>query len=390
MTRLHKITLSMLFALCLISPALVQAQELVQDRVDIIRAKVLEIVKEEVKNVPGTDVRSQNQTIKVEILEGDEKGKQLTVDNDYLNLDVGEVFYLRHQYGGMDGTNYYSVDEPYRLPHVLILVALFIIAIFVFGGIQGVRGLVSLVGSFLLIMYVLLPGILHGYSPLLVTIGVSSLIIIVGSYITHGFNKTTSSAVLGMVITVIITGLLAVWAVHFTRLSGFGSEEVVYLNLNTRGALDVVGLLLGGIMIGLLGVLYDVAIGQAISVEELIRIAPHVPKKTIYQRAIRIGREHIGALVNTLAIAYVGASLPLLLLFVQTSTSSLANIANREIFATEIVRTMIGSIGLILAVPITTFVAVWLLTRKSKNTDLTDKKMIEKEVHALEHAGHHH
>ncbi len=388
MTRLHKITLGMLFALCLVSPVLVQAQELIQDKVDIIRAKVLEIVKEEVKNVPGTDIRSQNQTIKVEILEGNEKGKQLTVDNDYLNLDVGEVFYLRHQYGGMDGTNYYSVDEPYRLPHVLILVALFIIAIFVFGGIQGVRGLVSLVGSFLLIMYVLLPGILHGYSPLLVTIGVSSLIIIVGSYITHGFNKTTSSAVLGMVITVIITGLLAVWAVHFTRLSGFGSEEVTYLNLNTRGTLDVIGLLLGGIMIGLLGVLYDVAIGQAISVEELIRIAPHVPKKTIYQRAIRIGREHIGALVNTLAIAYVGASLPLLLLFVQTSTSSLANIANREIFATEIVRTMIGSIGLILAVPITTFVAVWLLMSTKKNNVSQEK--LQQEQEALEHAGHHH
>ncbi len=391
MTRLHKITLGILFALCAFSPIFALAQqdgEVVPDKVDIVKAQVLEIIKQEVKNVPGTDVQSSNQTIKVKVLEGNEEGQILTVDNDYLNLDVGEVFYLRHEYGGLDGSNYHSVDEPYRLPHVLILVALFIIAIFVFGGIQGVRGLVSLVGSFLLIMYVLLPGILHGYSPLLVTIGVSSLIIIVGSYITHGFNKTTSSAVLGMVITVIITGLFAIWAVHFTRLSGFGSEEVAYLNLNTRGTLDVVGLLLGGIMIGLLGVLYDVAIGQAISVEELIRIAPHVPKKTIYQRAIRIGREHIGALVNTLAIAYVGASLPLMLLFVQTSTSSLANIANREIFATEIVRTMIGSIGLILAVPITTFVAVWLLIRTKKNNVSQEK--LRREQEALEHAGHHH
>lgn len=364
--------------------------EVVLDKVDIVKAQVLEILKEGVKNVPGTNVRSQNQTIRVKVLEGNEKDQIITVDNDYLNLDVGEIFYLRHGYGGLDGSNYHSVDEPYRLPSVLTLVGIFIIAIFAFGGIQGVRGLISLIGSFLLIMYVLLPGILHGHSPLLITIGVSSLIIIVGSYITHGFNKTTSSAVLGMVITVIITGLLAVWSVHFTRLSGFGSEEVVYLNLNTKGSLDVVGLLLGGIMIGLLGVLYDVAIGQAISVEELIRIAPHVPKKTIYKRAIRIGREHIGALVNTLAIAYVGASLPLLLLFTQTSTASLANIANREIFATEIVRTMIGSIGLILAVPITTIVSVWLLTRRNRDATHIDKVIIEKEVHALEHVGHKH
>lgn len=237
---------------------------------------------------------------------------------------------------------------------------------------------------------VLLPGILHGYSPLLVTIGVSSLIIIVGSYITHGFNKTTSSAVLGMVVTVTFTGLLAFWSVYFTRLSGFGSEEVVYLNLNARGSIDVIGLLLGGIMIGLLGVLYDVAIGQAISVEELLRIAPHVPKKTIYARAIRIGREHIGALVNTLAIAYVGASLPLPLLFSQSSTESIWVTMNREIFSTEIVRTMIGSIGLVLAVPITTMVAVWLLTRKGKSSAHADKAVIEKEVHALEHVGHKH
>ena len=381
--------LSILF-LIIATPILAFAQggEIVPDKFEIVKAEVLEIIKQEIKNVPGTDIQHSNQTIQVKILEGSEKDKELTVDNDFLNLKKGEVFYLRHTTNSLDGIDYYSVDEPYRLPQVLFLVGLFLIAVFIFGGIQGLRGIVSLAGSFLLILYVLLPGILHGYSPLLVTIGVSSLIIIVGSYITHGFNKTTSSAVLGMVATVSFTGLLAYWSVYFTRLSGFGSEEVVYLNLNAQGGIDVIGLLLGGIMIGLLGVLYDVAIGQAISVEELLRIAPHVPKKTIYQRAIRIGREHIGALVNTLAIAYVGASLPLLLLFSQSSTESIWVTMNREIFSTEIVRTMIGSIGLVLAVPITTMVAIWLLTRKTKKQ--VDESLIEKEKEALEHFEHHH
>jgi uncharacterized membrane protein len=389
---MKKLLLLSILGFIVLQPLHVLAQEgeLVPDKVTTVKAEVLEIIKQEVKDVPGTDIQHSNQTIKVRILDGEEKGKEVTVDNDYLNLNKGEVFYLRHTTGSLDGTDYYSVDEPYRLPHVFFLVAIFLVAVFLFGGIQGVRGIMSLAGSFLLIMYVLLPGILHGYSPLLVTIGVSSLIIIVGSYITHGFNKTTSSAVLGMVVTVTFTGLLAFWSVYFTRLSGFGSEEVVYLNLNARGSIDVIGLLLGGIMIGLLGVLYDVAIGQAISVEELLRIAPHVPKKTIYARAIRIGREHIGALVNTLAIAYVGASLPLLLLFSQSSTESIWVTMNREIFSTEIVRTMIGSIGLVLAVPITTMVAVWLLTRKGKSSAHADKAVIEKEVHALEHVGHKH
>jgi uncharacterized membrane protein len=338
--------------------------------------------------IPGTDTPHNNQKIKVKILEGLEKNKEVTVDNDYLELKRGEIFYLMHTKSDLDGVDYYSVEDPYRIPQLMVLVVLFLLAVLFFGGIQGVRGILSLVGSLLLIVYVLLPGILNGISPLLITIGVSSLIIIVGSYITHGFNKTTSSAVLGMIVTVSITGLLAFWAVSFTRLSGFNTEEVLYLNLNSRGSIDVVALLLGGIMIGLLGVLYDIAIGQAISVEELIRIAPHVEKKIIYKRAIRIGREHIGALVNTLAIAYVGVSLPLLLLFTQASTDSIWIVMNREIFSTEIVRTMVGSIGLVIATPITTMVSMWVLTRK--NNKKIDQSIIEEEKHALEHVGHGH
>lgn len=358
------------------------------DKVTTVKAQVLDILSQDTEVLPGTDSEHSEQSLDVKILEGEEKGKELTVENDSLNLKIGEVFYLKHTISSLDGSDSYSVGEPYRLPQILLLVGLFILVVLVFGGIQGIRGIVSLVGSFLLILYVLLPGILHGYSPLLMTISVSSLIIIVGSYITHGFNKTTSAAVLGMILTVSLTGFLAYWSVGFASLSGFNTEEVAYLNLNTPGGIDVVGLLLGGIMIGLLGVLYDIAIGQAISVEELIRIAPHVPKKRIYQRAIRIGREHIGALVNTLAIAYVGASLPLLLLFSQGSGDSVWVTLNREIFSTEIVRTIIGSIGLILAVPITTIVSVGLLTGKRKRQ--AEKSLIEEEEHSLEHAPHKH
>jgi uncharacterized membrane protein len=364
------------------------SSEIVIDKQTVVKAEVLEILKSEVKMIPGTDTPHNNQKIKVKILEGLEKNKEVTVDNDYLELKRGEIFYLMHTKSDLDGVDYYSVEDPYRIPQLMVLVVLFLLAVLFFGGIQGVRGILSLVGSLLLIVYVLLPGILNGISPLLITIGVSSLIIIVGSYITHGFNKTTSSAVLGMIVTVSITGLLAFWAVSFTRLSGFNTEEVLYLNLNSRGSIDVVALLLGGIMIGLLGVLYDIAIGQAISVEELIRIAPHVEKKIIYKRAIRIGREHIGALVNTLAIAYVGVSLPLLLLFTQASTDSIWIVMNREIFSTEIVRTMVGSIGLVIATPITTMVSMWVLTRK--NNKKIDQSIIEEEKHALEHVGHGH
>jgi len=215
-------------------------------------------------------------------------------------------------------------------------------------------------------VYILLPGILAGYSPILLSIGISSLIIIVGSYITHGFNKTTTAAVIGMIITICITGVLAYAAVHTTHLSGYSNEEAAYLNFQTPGTIDFVGLLLGGIMIGLLGILYDAAISQAVAIEEIAAAAAHYSRPKVYRRALRIGREHIGALINTLTIAYVGSSLPLLLLL-HFSNMPLSVDINQEIFSTEIVRTVIGSIGLVLAVPITSLVAVFMLVKPHRS-----------------------
>jgi len=337
----------------------VLAAELILDKQEIVQARVIEVVKEEKKDLPGTELIVPVQLIKVEILEGEKKGQKIEFENDYSQLEEGDKFYLRRT-TKMEGTEYNSVADPYRL-NVLFLLALFFIALtIVFGGIQGVRGLVSLLGSLLLIAYALLPAIFAGYSPLLVSILVSFVIIILGSYVTHGFNRTTSAAVLGMMATVLVTGLFGYFVMKAAKLSGYSSDEVAFLALNFRGNIDVVGLLFSGIMIGLLGVLYDAAIGQAIAVEELMRAGKHLTAKEVYFRALRIGREHIGALVDTLAIAYVGASLPLLLLFYGSSVGILVNL-NSEIIATEVVRTLIGSIGLILAVPTTTFLAVYIL-----------------------------
>ena len=389
---MKKILFIVLFLFATLSPmSFLHAQDnsVIQDKISVIKAKVLEITNQENKTIPGTDTKSNYQTLKAEILEGGDAGRIVTVQNDYLNLKTGETFYMMDTVSADTGVEYFSVQDPYRLPVLYFFIGLFVLCVFLFGGMQGVRGLVSLVGSFVLIVYVLMPGIIHGYSPILLSIGVSSLIIILGSYITHGFNKTTTSAVLGMITTIIFTGILAYIAVKLTHLSGFYSEESTYLNFNTRGAIDFAGLLFGGIMIGLLGVLYDVSIGQAISVEELHHVGPHLPKKAIYMRAIRIGREHIGALVNTLAIAYVGASLPLLLLF-YTSTTGLPHepIINQEIFATEIIRTVIGSIGLILAVPITTLVSVFLIMKKKEVS--VDENILNREESKIDHIAHHH
>lgn len=346
-----------------LSAAYAQEGALIPDTETFEKARVISVLYQGTTTVAGTDTVSPIQTLKVLVLSGPDKGKVVTFKNDYIQLSEGETLYVRHTTNSLHELDSWAVSDPYRLHILLGLSLFFVVLIFVFGGIQGVRGLASLIGSFFLIFYLLIPGIYQGHNAVLVSIAVASLIIVLGSYLTHGFNRTTTSAVISMIATVILTGLGAYYVVHAANLSGYSSEESTFLNLNTRGAIDMVGLLFGGIMIGLLGVLYDIAIGQAIAVEELYGAGQHLTRKEVYRRALRIGREHIGALVNTLAIAYVGASLPLLLLM-QSSTTGLLFIVNNEIFSTEIVRILIGSIGLVLGVPITTFISCYMLYGK--------------------------
>ena len=218
----------------------------------------------------------------------------------------------------------------------------------------------SLFGTFLVIIYFLLPLLLKGYPPVLTSSLIAAAILFLAIFLTHGFNRESGVAFSGTVIAVILTGILASVAVRMTRLTGFGNEEAVYLNFATLGNLNFSGLLLGGIIVGVLGVLDDIAITQVAVVRELKESVHNLSKKEIYHKAMRVGREHAGALVNTLALAYAGATLPLLLLF-SVSQIEFGMILNQEAVATEIIRTIIGSIGLILTIPITTTLAVYFL-----------------------------
>lgn len=374
MMSVKKIVIAVLFG-ALLSPVSLYAQEIIlaPSAETFQKAKVLTVESKGTATILGTQTITPTQTLTVEILDGVYMGKVVTFENDYIQLSRGDSFYARYQKDSLSGAEYWSVSSPYRLDVLGWLLIAFIVLIGIFGGIQGVRGFASLIGSLFLIFYILVPGIYGGYNAVVISITVASLIIIIGSYITHGFNRTTTAAILGMILTIIFTGLLAYYVVDVAHLSGYDSDESIFLNLDTQGSIDMVGLLFGGIMIGLLGVLYDIAIGQAVAIEELFRAGRQLTRKEVYKRGIRIGREHIGALVNTLAIAYVGASLPLLLLM-QNATTGILFIVNSEIFATEIVRILIGSIGLILAVPITTLIASHMLYGKETTSSTPTHK----------------
>jgi len=363
--RLHIAHIFSLFVLTLfLFPSFLFAQELHQDQQGVWRAEVVASSESKTIKVPGTNTDTQVQTITARILEGEQQGETVTFENDYIQLEKGDAFFLNYLVT-VNGDEIYSVREVDRRGSMAVIAGVFALVLLLFARFQGLRSLISLGASLLAIVFVLVPLLMNGYPPIPVSIGVASIILFFAIFFTHGFHKQSLVAYIATITSVVLTGIFAFIAISITQLSGFASEEAVYLNLNTGGALDFTGLLLAAIIIGALGVLDDVAVTQVSVVRELYAANSTLSFREIYTRAIHVGKDHIGAVVNTLVLAYTGAALPLLLLF-SLSDSPFFNIINREIIATEIVRTLVGSTGLILAVPIATLLAVYVYKRNEK------------------------
>ena len=350
-----------LMALFFCGAFFVAAQEIHQDLEEVLKAEVVEIVREEERMVPGTDTPTTVQTIRARVTEGAREGEVIEFENDFIVLTEGQRFYLNHL-AFIDGGEMYMVRDVDRTRGIIALLCLFAGAVVLLGGMQGVRSLLSLIVSFAVIVWALFPLLLAGYSPIAVSIVLGSLILALALFLTHGVSLRSLAAWLGASLSIVITGLVAYFGTELLSLSGFFSDETVYLNLNTNGLLDFKGLLLGGIIIGVLGVLDDIAVTQVAVVAELHATDPTLTPQELFARALRVGREHVSALVNTIVLAYAGVALPLLLFFAHTQ-SSLLDVLNNEIFATEIVRTIAGSIGLIATVPIATALAVFFAQR---------------------------
>ncbi|MEK7606578.1 MAG: YibE/F family protein [Patescibacteria group bacterium] len=326
---------------------------------ETLRAKVITVIIDETKIhpvSPDASASARVQTLEAEILEGAHKDKKIIFENNNLPLAKGDHFLLYHLVDESGG-DYYNVQDPERRGILLVLILLFIATVILFGRLQGVRSLLALAGSGFIIAFFLFPQLLAGRPPLLISAVVSIFILTLAILITHGWNRTSLVALAGTSITIAFTILFAQWAVGAAHLTGLIDDTSIYLNTETGGTLNFQGLLLSAIIIGILGILDDVAITQTVAVQEIATAGPALSKKEVYRKAMRVGREHVGALVNTLALAYAGASLPLLLLFSKSGTPPLA--VNMEIFAAEIVRTIVGSMAIILTVPITTALAVW-------------------------------
>lgn len=334
---------------------------------EFYRAKVTDIISEGQEEVsPG--IIEEYQSVEAEILNGKEKDKRVLIDHrgifsidQFQKVKVGDVVVLTKVFSIQSGERYQIIDK-YRLGALIWIVAVFFGLAIYFGRLKGFTSILGLAFSIGILGWFIVPRIARGESPLAVTLVGSLIIVFVSLYVAHGLSRRTTIALGSTIATLALSVAMAVVAVKFAQLFGRGAEEAFFLSGSEFGTINLEGLLLGGIIIGTLGVLDDITTAQTAVVDELRRANPSLTTGELFKRGILVGREHIASLINTLVLAYAGASMPLFLLFHANKSQPLWMIINSEFIAEEIVRTLIGSAALVLAVPIATILAARFLS----------------------------
>ena len=332
---------------------------------ETLEGRVIEVLSEE--EVLVAEQPQPVQRVLVEITGGSQKGQRVEILHGEMamltegaRVRAGDRVLIEHE-AGPNGELFYITDFV-RWPSLLGLTLLFAAAAVVVGRWVGFRALVSMGLSVLAIVSFIIPGITSGNDPLMVCIVGSLLLMTASLYLVYGWTWKTHVALAGLTLSLGVTALLAVFFARWGHLGGFGSEEASYLVHLGQMQVDLRGVLLGGIVVGAVGVLDDVAVNQASATFELKRANPGLGWVELFRHSMVIGRDHIASMTNTLLLAYVGASLPLFLLMASLDIP-MAQTLNREFLAEEVVRTLVGSLGLILAVPVTTLLA-GLVARK--------------------------
>jgi uncharacterized membrane protein len=304
---------------------------------------------------PGTQVCG-SATVRVD--EGPGAGSLVPVDLPQgpgaARLSVGDAVVLLYSPDAVPGGQAYTVVDQQRGAAMTWLVVLTAIVIVAFGRWRGLTSLAGLAISFAVLLLFIVPAVLDGSPPLLVAVVGSAAIMFAALYLTHGVNVHTSVAVAGTLASLVVTGLLGVGFTGALHLTGVATDEDTFL-ASLQGSIDMRGLLLAGVVIGALGVLDDVTVTQAVTVAEMAAAGP-TSRWRLYRAAGRVGRAHVASAVNTIVLAYAGASLPLLLLFA-TGSQPLSQVLTSQVVAQEILRSAVGTIGLVASVPITTALA---------------------------------
>ncbi|WP_420000440.1 YibE/F family protein [Streptomyces boninensis] len=310
---------------------------------------------------PKKDDTCERATIEV-ISGGKLKGRtfeQIVTPDASRRLDLGQELVVSYEPKAPEEVQFGVVDVVRDVP-MGVLAGLFALAVVLVGRLRGMFALVALGISFLILIEFILPAILRGSNPLLVAVVGGSAIMLIALYMCHGVNARTSVAALGTLVSLVVIGVLGSFFIGWSKLTG-NTEETTGTIHDLFPDIQMSGLLLAGVLIGSLGVLDDVTVTQTSAVWELKQANPAAHWRELYGSAMRIGRDHIASVVNTLVLAYAGAALPLLLLFSVAKVGT-GTVATSEFVAEEIVRTLVGSIGLVLSVPLTTALAALVVS----------------------------
>lgn len=316
-------------------------------------------------------------TATVRLSEGAAEGRVVTAQLSGAaggsTVELGDAVVLSDSPDNPEDQRYAVIDHQ-RGAALWALGVAFVLAILAFGRARGLLALLGLGFTFLVLLKFLVPAVLAGSPPVLVAVVGCAAIALVVLYLTHGTSMPITVALVGTVVSLLLTGLLSALSVHVMHLTG-GGDETSYILGQVQGV-DLRGLLLAGMMIGTLGVLDDVTVTQSVTVTELAAANPSLTTRQLYFAGMRIGRAHISSVINTIILAYASASLPLLVLIVALQ-DPLGQILSDQLVATELVRSGVGTLGLIAAVPITTLAAALVHTRGASPSRTPKKSRTE-------------
>jgi len=341
---------------------------------ETLQARVTRVLEERPENVE--DHQQLYQKLELLVTHGSLKGQHIVVEQGLLTLTsaamqykTGDQVLVGYTHGPQG--DHFVITDFIRLKSLFWLGVGFALITLVVGRWKGLFSLIGTAFSFVIILRFILPQILAGRDPVLVSVVGSVILMGCTLYIVYGWEMQTHAAAGGLFLSLVLTAILAALFVNWSRLSGFSTDEATFLMMESSIPIDPRGLLLSGIIIGALGVLDDIAVGQASAIFRLSAVNPDLDWRSLFEHGMKIGRDHIAGMVNTLVLAYVGASLPFMLLFSLYSEPFLQTV-NRGFIAEEIVRTLVGSMGLIATVPLTSLLASWLAASQATRYESVD------------------
>ncbi len=347
------------------SPLSAEEEPSVEPRQETFRATVLKVIEESAEeDVFYQDLKLEGKTDPYKNRQMEYLGHTKEIGSPHRFKNGDAVFVSVTE---MDGEEIFIVTDRSRLAPIYALSALFALVVLAIGRKRGLRALLALSATFLVIIGFVVPQILSGAEPVRTAVGSAIIIVVLSMVIVYGWTKKSKIAIVGMLVGVFITALIAGLFTRFASLTGSAAEGAIFLRDYLGTGIDFRGLLLASFILGSIGILNDIAVAQTSTAQEISEANKDLKPSELYKKSMEVGIDHIASMINTLFLAYAGVSFVLLLLFGlnQPPFTSFSDVINNEMIATEIVRTLVGSIGLVLTVPITTYLAAYFYGKKT-------------------------